>query len=926
MAISKDNPYAKYVGGAKAPSISPDNPYSKYLTQDETPQPTPTETPETYGNGTGFSGAVSGVVRGVPQYASKALNFLSDLPGQVAQAGREIKHQYDTGTLTTPEFQQASTGGKIESLLRGFTIGAAESGRAVAQLPNQVINTAGALSQSMGLGGSTDVDIYGGGALSQALKPKTEQGKIIENTIPYLMPGGVIAESAKVHAMSVKSLSDRGIPLTSENIAQEDTKNAMLLATGALGVKGATKAASVASEIPGAITGRASLQTTARALGDTTENLYQGGNVEAQQAYLNQASDAQGNYTAPASTAFKGESGQGFAQAESRRGTLEERQAAVGEQTRTNVAQNVEDIAGPNGANAQEAVGEGVDFFHHAKNEEYTNALTTAQDSIEAKNVTELHMRRTKQLANDFLSEKANKFSQLQPRTKSFMENVSGAKFETLHDLDDLKRSLSDEMQANYRQGNMKDYSALSALKERLKVETHATLKSLAPDAVQPWEKADKLFSDYIDPLGPKSQAAKIANKENSELAANQLVGGSATARGNAANISDVMRRLQQDERFPQVGEVAANFAEGMGNTARQRAQEAAERAYSEAEAIKPGSGNAAYERAFKKTLNQSQEAIRNVSGLGVRNESQINQALIDAVNDSSPQRVAPSNFISSIVDTAAKHSGAIKMISEPVSNALGSVGDALALRGFREQAIRNTVSKATPSELEIMQQLNQARAKPIPKPYTAAIAASEPTGSATTAPDDNGMITITLPPQEPEQRAQAAKKPKEAGPQPIEDHGINSLYGALRETETGGEADPYIRTKAAEGGKPSSAFGPLQITRDLMKDFYATEGKNLSESERDYVKRFIAQGDQMLKAKPNDPTYGYGKSGVLNSPEDRRMYDIIGPKVLKMIVDRSGNSLNKTVKAWRGKSDAAYTRKVRNAFTKRQGWGNNAA
>ncbi|ELM4095994.1 hypothetical protein RYG49_001260 [Salmonella enterica] len=928
--------------GAKAPK------QSNYFDQfDETEAPAPTTTkPEqdNYENGTGIGGAISGVVHGVPVFAGHALNFLSDLPGQIAQTGSEIKHQYDTGTLFTPEFQQASVGGKIQSLAGGVGTGLAETGRAIAQQPNTVINTLGALYDSVAANpvGGNDVDIYSAlpDSIDQALKPKTTQGKTLENTVSYLVPGGAVAEAAKVHAMSVKSLSDRGIPLTSENIAQEDTKNMLLLATGGLAMKTAGKAANVASEIPGALTGRASLKTTARALGDTTENLYQGGDVGGQQVYRDMNTDAAGNYTAPASGSFRGEGGAGFRQAETRKGSFADRQAAAQEQTRANVQQTVDDISGPNGANAQEAVGEGVDYFHHTKNQEYTNALTTAQDTIEAKNVTELHMRKTKELANNYLSDKANKFSELQPRTKTFMQNIAGAKFENLHDLDDLKRAISDELSANYKAGNTKDISALNAVKERLKLETHATLKSLAPDAVQPWEKADKLFSDYIDPLGPKSKAAKIADKENAELAANQLVGGSPTARGNAANVSETMRRLQQDERFANGADIAANFSEGMGNTARQRATAAAQRAAEEAEAVTPGSGNAAYERTFKKTLAQSQPVMNEIEGLGARNEAQINQALIDAVNDSAVQMVKPSNVVSGLVNLASKKIPGLSFITDPVSNFVGGTIDTLAMRGLRERAIRNTTGRAlnNPEELEQLYRMNQENLTRLPQNgigVSPAIAASQDTNT----PDSRGMVTITLPPQssplptmtkpaaaapefnpEPAQKAQAAKKSTPA-PKPLQDKGVNSLYGALREAETGGESDPYIRTKAAEGGKPSSAFGPLQITRDLMKDFYANESKNLSESERDYVKRFIVQGDQMLKAKADDPKYGYGKAGDLGSPADRKMYDIVGPKILKMLVDRNGNSLNKTVKSWRGKYDAAYARKVRSAFVKRQGW-----
>ncbi|EBT2241089.1 hypothetical protein CJH86_05420 [Salmonella enterica] len=926
--------------GAKAPK------QSNYFDQfDETEAPAPTTTkPEqdNYENGTGIGGAISGVVRGVPVFAGHALNFLSDLPGQIAQTGSEIKHQYDTGTLFTPEFQQASVGGKIQSLAGGVGTGLAETGRAIAQQPNTVINTLGALYDSVAANpvGGNDVDIYSAlpDSIDQALKPKTAQGKTLENTVSYLVPGGAVAEAAKVHAMSVKSLSDRGIPLTSENIAQEDTKNMLLLATGGLAMKTASKAANVASEIPGALTGRASLKTTARALGDTTENLYQGGDVGGQQVYRDMNTDAAGNYTAPASGSFRGEGGAGFRQAETRKGSFADRQAAAQEQTRANVQQTVDDISGPNGANAQEAVGQGVEAFTATKNKIYTDSMDAVSADMKSNGIARLKMNDTRDFANNLLKEDQAYESYSNP-VKKVISKIAGKG--SLHDMRAINEAkISIGRQLSDINLNPQVREDLLNLRSRLLDETDATVKQFSPETYSVFKEGDAIFREYVDPLGKKSKAAKIADKDNYELAANQLVGGSPTARGNAANVSDTLRKVQQDERFTNGADIAANFSEGMGNTARQRAQEAAERAYFKAEDTKPGSGNAAYTETFNKTLGESRSAMRSVGGLGARNEAQINQALIDAVNDSAVQMVKPSNVVSGLVNLASKKIPGLSFLTDPVSNFVGGTIDTLAMRGMREQAIRNTAGRAmnNPEELEQMYRAYRDSLSKLPKNgigVSPAIAASQDTNT----PDSRGMVTITLPPQssplptmtkpaaaapefnpEPAQKAQAAKKSTPA-PKPLQDKGVNSLYGALREAETGGESDPYIRTKAAEGGKPSSAFGPLQITRDLMKDFYANESKNLSESERDYVKRFIAQGDQMLKAKADDPKYGYGKAGDLGSPADRKMYDIVGPKILKMLVDRNGNSLNKTVKSWRGKYDAAYARKVRSAFVKRQGW-----
>ncbi|MCS5737182.1 hypothetical protein, partial [Herbiconiux daphne] len=83
-----------------------------------------------------------------------------------------------------------------------------------------------------------------------------------------------------------------------------------------------------------------------------------------------------------------------------------------------------------------------------------------------------------------------------------------------------------------------------------------------------------------------------------------------------------------------------------------------------------------------------------------------------------------------------------------------------------------------------------------------------------------------------------------------------------------------------------------------------------------DYIQRFSAQGHRMLHADKNDPVFGMGGSGVLNSPADQRMYSIVVRKMLQQMVKDNGGSLDKTVKRWRGNdNDHAYFGKVLAAY-----------
>ena len=99
-------------------------------------------------------------------------------------------------------------------------------------------------------------------------------------------------------------------------------------------------------------------------------------------------------------------------------------------------------------------------------------------------------------------------------------------------------------------------------------------------------------------------------------------------------------------------------------------------------------------------------------------------------------------------------------------------------------------------------------------------------------------------------------------------DFRFGDIKKAIRKTEIQGfEDNPYIFTGSkAKGGKGSSAFGPMQITYSLLKDFIdrSEEYSTLTKEQQDYVKALLVQGED----KVNKELYGVIKRG----PKDKRI------------------------------------------------------
>ena len=144
-----------------------------------------------------------------------------------------------------------------------------------------------------------------------------------------------------------------------------------------------------------------------------------------------------------------------------------------------------------------------------------------------------------------------------------------------------------------------------------------------------------------------------------------------------------------------------------------------------------------------------------------------------------------------------------------------------------------------------------------------------------------------TQPTQTTDVQPQVEQTPKvqtETKPQ-IQQHQFSSehskkLYGAIVSAEHRGHVnDPYaydpdlaIRTRAGKG--KSSAFGPLQITRNTARGFMDTKNP--------YHVAFVQQGSNFLKSNVTHPNYGLGKSGDLGGEEHHASYQAFAEHIMR--------------------------------------------
>lgn len=148
--------------------------------------------------------------------------------------------------------------------------------------------------------------------------------------------------------------------------------------------------------------------------------------------------------------------------------------------------------------------------------------------------------------------------------------------------------------------------------------------------------------------------------------------------------------------------------------------------------------------------------------------------------------------------------------------------------------------------------------------------------------------------------------------PRAVHLNAADRLYQSFAHAETGSFDNPWIRTAHEPKGDISTAYGPVQITATLAKDYLERKAALFNEKETAFMKRFLAQGEKFKKYRDHK-TYGYGGTGsLIKSNSDKRLYESVAKKMLLETYLRNGEDLDKTIKTWRGVDDRPYANKIK--------------
>jgi len=157
----------------------------------------------------------------------------------------------------------------------------------------------------------------------------------------------------------------------------------------------------------------------------------------------------------------------------------------------------------------------------------------------------------------------------------------------------------------------------------------------------------------------------------------------------------------------------------------------------------------------------------------------------------------------------------------------------------------------------------------------------------------------------------------------------VGDLYQALAAAETGPitEKKPldsparFVRCFAAEEDcGPSSAYGPVQITMTLVRDYLNRHPEIFSDEIRHYAEAFVEQGHNFLD--DGHGIYGYGGAGTLNDPESRRLYVLMARALIAHLWNVVGGQteeerFDNLLLRWRGKRDTRYFARAKSVFAR---------
>lgn len=147
-------------------------------------------------------------------------------------------------------------------------------------------------------------------------------------------------------------------------------------------------------------------------------------------------------------------------------------------------------------------------------------------------------------------------------------------------------------------------------------------------------------------------------------------------------------------------------------------------------------------------------------------------------------------------------------------------------------------------------------------------------------------------------------------------------LYRAIATAETGGELNPWIRTRVRPAGG-STAYGPVQLTLTKAQDYFIRHNKRLNVFAMFFVK-FHDQACKFIKygGKPNLPMelkrYDYGGCGDL-AGNDKHNYKRFCESIIDIDYKLADYDLDQFITRWRGvpeNQDPVYFKKVKDELS----------
>ena len=180
----------------------------------------------------------------------------------------------------------------------------------------------------------------------------------------------------------------------------------------------------------------------------------------------------------------------------------------------------------------------------------------------------------------------------------------------------------------------------------------------------------------------------------------------------------------------------------------------------------------------------------------------------------------------------------------------------------------------------------------------------------------------------------EAVEEARSSGSLGNRDSAASRMFRSIMAAETGStgdEMDPrrFIRTTVAArtnkmgNYKPSSAYGPTQMTMTYLLDFkYGGRDKTkttadydaMTQKEKTYIDALIEQGQTMLRRGESDSIYGLGGKGHLGETEEQRaLYNSVSQRTMVRLARNSPN-YESFIRNYRGGKDSAYFNKIERA------------